>query len=205
MDPINSPHVYLTGRFFKAMAYATDAHREQVRKSTNIAYISHPFGVAALVLETGGDEDQAIGGLLHDVAEDCGGEPRLIEIAALFGDRVAHIVRGCSDSLVVDEALRPSWEDRKESYLQHLGSDDADILLVSAADKTHNARAIATDIQSIGDQVWERFTPNQGQILWYYRSLLRLFTERDVTPALLNPLGAAIAVMDHSRLAEVKG
>jgi (p)ppGpp synthase/HD superfamily hydrolase len=200
MDLIDSPHVYLTDRFFKAMAYAADAHKEQVRKSTNIAYISHPFGVAALVLEAGGDEDQAIGGLLHDVAEDCGGEPRLIEIAALFGDRVAHIVRGCSDSLVVDEELKLPWESRKQEHLQHLGSADADILLVSAADKTHNARAIATDIQSIGDQVWERFNADQSQILWYYRSLLRLFTTRDVTPVLLNPLGAAITVMDKSPL-----
>jgi (p)ppGpp synthase/HD superfamily hydrolase len=200
MDPINSPHVYLTDRFFTAMAYAADAHKEQVRKSTTIAYISHPFGVAALVLEAGGDEDQAIGGLLHDVAEDCGGEPRLIDIAALFGDRVAHIVRGCSDSLVVDEALKLPWESRKQAHLQHLGSAAADILLVSAADKTHNARAIATDIQSIGDQVWERFNADQSQILWYYRSLLRLFTTRDVTPVLLNPLGAAIAVMDGSHL-----
>ena len=106
MSEKKKPHVYLTDRFFMAIAYANDAHKNQVRKSTDIAYISHPFGVAALVLEAGGDEDQAIAALLHDVAEDCGGEPRLKDIADKFGDRVAHIVRGCSDSLAIDEAQR---------------------------------------------------------------------------------------------------
>jgi len=70
-------------------------------KTYGNSHKSHPFGVAALIIKVGGDEDQAIAGLLHDVAEDCGGEPRLVEIAEKFGDRVAHIVRGCSDSLVV--------------------------------------------------------------------------------------------------------
>ena len=106
MSEKKKPHVYLTDRFFMAIAYANDAHKNQVRKSTDIAYISHPFGVAALVLEAGGDEDQAIAALLHDVAEDCGGEPRLKDIADKFGDRGAHIVRGCSDSLAIDEAQR---------------------------------------------------------------------------------------------------
>jgi len=178
------------------MAYAADAHREQVRKSTNIAYISHPFGVASLVLEAGGDEDQAIAGLLHDVAEDCGGEPRLAEIADRFGKRVAHIVRGCSDSLVVDEQNKAPWRERKEAHIQHLREADLDTLIVTAADKTHNARAIATDIASIGNRVWDRFNAEQSEIIWYYNSLFNLLSDAGVTLALLNPLRAAIKVME---------
>ena len=196
MSIVHQPHMYLTDRFFKAMAYATDAHKGQVRKSTNIAYISHPFGVASLVIEALGDEDQAIAGLLHDVAEDCGGEPRLVEIAELFGDRVAHIVRGCSDSLVVDEDKKAPWRQRKEAHIQHLRSSDADVLLVTAADKTHNARAIATDIQSIGSKVWERFNSDQEQILWYYNAVYTVLSEGRVTPTLLNPLRTAIGIME---------
>lgn len=198
MTQVQTPHVYLSDRFFQAMAYAADAHKEQVRKSTNIAYISHPFGVASLVLEAGGDEDQAIGGLLHDVAEDCGGEPRLAEIAEMFGDRVAHIVRGCSDSLVADDNEKAPWRDRKEAHIKHLKSSDTDTLLVTAADKTHNARAIATDIQSIGNKVWERFNSDQEQIIWYYNSIYQVLADGGVTPALLNPLRAAIGVMESS-------
>jgi len=196
MSLVHQPHMYLTDRFFKAMAYATEAHKEQVRKSTDIAYISHPFGVASLVIEAGGDEDQAIAGLLHDVAEDCGGEPRLVEIAELFGDRVAHIVRGCSDSLVVDEDKKAPWRERKEAHIQHLRTSNADVLIVTAADKTHNARAISTDIQSIGNKVWDRFNSDQDQILWYYNSVYKVLSDGGVTPALLNPLRTAIGIME---------
>jgi len=202
MNEAKKPHVYLTDRFFTAMTYATEAHKEQVRKSTNIAYISHPFGVASLVLEAGGDEDQAIAALLHDVAEDCGGEPRLEDIAEKFGDRVAHIVRGCSDSLVVDEDNKAPWRERKQAHIDHLKVADMDTLLVAAADKTHNARAIATDIQSIGDKVWKRFNASQEEITWYYGSIFWLFTDARVTPTLLNPLWAAIRVMENNDLLE---
>ena len=198
MTETKKPHVYLTDRFFTAMAYASDAHKEQVRKSTDIAYISHPFGVASLVIEAGGDEDQAIAGLLHDVAKDCGGEQRLTEIAEKFGDRVAHIVRGCSDSLVVEEDKKDPWRDRKEAHIEHLRSSNADVLLVTAADKTHNARAISTDIQSIGNKVWDRFNSDQEQILWYYNSVYKVLLDGGVTSTLLNPLKTAIGIMEKS-------
>lgn len=198
MTETKKPHVYLTDRFFTAMAYASDAHKEQVRKSTDIAYISHPFGVASLVIEAGGDEDQAIAGLLHDVAEDCGGEPRLAEIAEKFGDRVAHIVRGCSDSLVAEENEKAPWRERKAAHIEHLRSSNSDILLVTAADKTHNARAISTDIQSIGNKVWDRFNSDQEQILWYYNSVYKVLLDGGVTSTLLNPLKTAIGIMEKS-------
>jgi len=191
-----TPHVYLTDRFFDAMSYATFWHKDAVRKSTNIAYISHPFGVAALVLEALGDEDQAIAGLLHDLAEDCGGEERLAEISERFGPRVAHIVRGCSDSLVVNEKEKAPWKERKSTHIDHLGKADADVLLVTAADKTHNARAIASDAQSIGTQIWDRFNANQSEILWYYNSVYKVLKAGNVTQTLLNPLRTAIEIME---------
>lgn len=197
MSTKQTPHVFLSERFFDAMAYATKWHKDQVRKSTNIAYISHPFGVAALVLEAGGDEEQAIAGLLHDVAEDCGGEERLAEIISQFGARVAGIVRGCSDSLVVDQSKKESWIVRKQAHIDHMKSADADTLLVTAADKTHNARAIAADFQEIGDEVWERFDKetNKELILWYYDSMYEVLKEAKVTTKLLRPLHTAIEIM----------
>lgn len=190
------PHVYLTERFFDAMTYATHWHKEQVRKSTNIAYISHPFGVAALVLEAGGDEDQAIAGLLHDIAEDCGGEERLTEITERFGPRVGHIVRGCSDSLVASEQDKAPWKDRKAAHIAHLRISDSDIMLVTAADKTHNARAIASDSQSIGNAIWDRFNATQEEILWYYNSIYAVLENAKTTSILLNPLRTAIGIME---------
>ena len=197
METEMKPHVVLTDKFFRAMAYAAKWHQEQVRKSTNIAYISHPFGVAALVLESLGDEDQAIGGLLHDVAEDCGGEPRLVEIEELFGGRVAKIVAGCSDSLVAVGAVKAAWHDRKKAHIDHMKHASIDMLIVAAADKAHNGRAIASDLQAHGTVVWSRFNAGGVDCVWYYRSMLEVFEEREVSQALLNPLRNAIAIMEN--------
>jgi (p)ppGpp synthase/HD superfamily hydrolase len=190
------PHIYLTDRFFDAMKYATFWHKDEVRKSTSIPYISHPFGVAALVLEALGDEDQAIAALLHDIAENCGGEARLAEIAQQFGPRVEHIVRGCSDSILPVGQEKAPRHERKEAHLAKLRTSDADILLVTAADKTHNARAIASDAQTIGVQIWKRFNGTREEILWYYNSVYAILKHNDVTPTLLNPLRSAIDIME---------
>ncbi len=195
-----APHVQLSDRFISAVAYATALHRNQTRKSTVNPYICHPLGVASLIIEVGGDEDQVIAGLLHDIAEDCGGESRLKDIEQMFGRRVSQIVRGCSDSLVASYEEKAPWPERKEAHIKHLKSSDFDTLLVNAADKTHNARAIATDIQSIGNKVWKRFNTQATPelILWYYNSVYEALEEGGVTAGLLNPLRTAIEIMQSS-------
>ncbi len=195
MTESHTSHMVLSARFTDALLYAISAHGEQSRKSTSIPYISHPLGVASIILEAMGDEDQAIAGLLHDVPEDCGGEPRLAEIKELFGDRVELIVRGCSDSLTVNPEEKAPWRDRKEAHLAHLHSADLDLLLVTAADKLHNARSIATDCQTFGDRIWDRFNSDKESIVWYYESMLGLFESAGLTPAIINPLRLAIGVM----------
>jgi (p)ppGpp synthase/HD superfamily hydrolase len=181
------------------MAYATELHKDQTRKSTTITYISHPFGVASLVLEANGDEDQAIAALLHDIPEDCGGEPRLREIAEKFGPRVEKIVRGCSDSLVEDPEEKAPWRERKEVHIDHLKDADMDTLIVTAADKAHNARSIATDLQNQGSSLWDRFNANRDDIIWYYESVYAVLSQRQVSSSLLTPLRNAIDVMIDRR------
>ena len=200
---MTEPKTYLTERFHKAMTYATELHKDQTRKSTTITYISHPFGVASLVLEANGDEDQAIAALLHDIPEDCGGEPRLREIAEMFGARVEKIVRGCSDSLVEDPAEKPDWRVRKELHINHLKDADMDTLIVTAADKAHNARSIATDLQNQGASLWKRFNvqAQPDDIIWYYESVYAVLNQRQVSSTLLTPLRNAIDVMRGSHTA----
>ena len=195
MSHSEKPSTYLTDRFQKAMAYATELHKDQTRKSTAITYICHPFGVASLVLEAGGDEDQAIAALLHDIPEDCGGEPRLKEISEMFGSRVEKIVRGCSDSLVEDPEEKAPWKERKEVHINHLYEADLDTLTVTAADKAHNARSIATDLQNQGPSLWNRFNADRENIIWYYESVYTVLQAKDVSVALLTPLRSAIDVM----------
>src|SRR5579872_1354566 len=124
-------------RFEEALLFATRKHAGQTRNATSVPYIAHLLSVAGLVLEAGGDEDLAIAALLHDVVEDCGGAPMLEEVRSRFGERVAHVVEGCTDT---DLDPKPPWRQRKEDYLKHLQMADADVRLVSAADKLHNAR-----------------------------------------------------------------
>jgi (p)ppGpp synthase/HD superfamily hydrolase len=127
--------------------------------------------VASLVLTHGGDEDEAIAGLLHDAVEDQGGKPRLAEIRAKYGLRVARIVQGCTDA---DTFPKPPWLGRKKKYLRHLRGAQASVRLVSAADKLHNAREILSDYRMHGDLVWKRFSAPKKLTLWYYREVANI-------------------------------
>jgi (p)ppGpp synthase/HD superfamily hydrolase len=133
------------------------------------------MGVACLVLEAGGDEDQAIAALLHDVVEDCGGAVMQKKVEKRFGKRVARIVEGCTDT---DAFPKPPWRARKESYLQRLRDEHDEIRLVSAADKLHNARGIVTNFRECGEHVWERFNGKRDGTLWYYRELAAEFRRK---------------------------
>ncbi len=162
----------LTARFDEALKYAHDVHREQVRKGNQSPYISHLMGVASIVLDDGGSEDEAIGALLHDAAEDHGGRPRLEDIRTRFGDGVAKIVEDCTDSW--DTPKRP-WMDRKREYVEHARALDASSLRVSSADKVHNAYAILRDLRNSGEAVWERFNAPADDVVAYYESLVKAF------------------------------
>jgi len=161
----------MTDRFASAMAYAYQVHSGQRRKGTGIPYIAHILGVTAIAMEYGADEDQSIGALLHDAAEDGGGEATLAEIRARFGDAVAEIVLGCSDSLVEDPEDKLPWQERKENYLAHLESASQSVCLVSAADKLHNVRSIIRDYHEHGEAIWDRFQGSRDGTLWYYETV----------------------------------
>src|SRR5262245_43837546 len=129
----------LSARFDEALHYAHDVHRQQMRRGTQSPYISHLMGVASIVLDDGGSEDEAIAGLLHDAAEDHGGRERLEDIRSRFGNGVAKIVEDCTDSW---DTPKPPWLERKLAYVKHAGALGPESLRVSAADKVHNAYAI---------------------------------------------------------------
>ena len=171
----------LSVRFDDALVLAAKLHRDQVRKGTGIPYVSHLLGVAAIVLEHGGNEDEAIAALLHDAVEDQGGAPTLQEIRARFGDVVAAIVDGCTDTDVVP---KPAWRPRKEAYIAHMASASRSVRLVSAADKLHNARSILADYRRFGDAVWARFSGRKEGTLWYYRALVEALRAHGETPLL---------------------
>jgi GTP pyrophosphokinase len=164
----------LSTRLDEAFVYARSLHHGQQRKGTTVAYIGHLMGVASIVLDDGGSEDEAIAALLHDAAEDHGGRARLEEIRGRFGNRVAQIVEDCTDSW--DTPKRP-WAERKRAYIAHARHLPAPSLRVSAADKVHNAYAILRDLRNIGDKVWERFSASPDDVVAYYDGLVRAFRD----------------------------
>ena len=197
------PMTVLTERFSRGVDYARIAHAAQVRKGSNIPYLYHLLGVASLVMEFGGNEDQAIAGLLHDTIEDCGAEHEQL-IRTQFGDAVADIVVACTDgtaegksTLVDAEAKKRDWMQRKLAYLAHLADASDEALLVSACDKLHNARAIVQDMKdsSVGMAVFERFKGGQAGTLGYYEALTRTFGNRNVQVA---PVLVAVVARMHA-------
>jgi (p)ppGpp synthase/HD superfamily hydrolase len=183
--------IVLTDRFTRAVDYARLAHAAQVRKGSNIPYLYHLLGVASLVIEFGGNEDQAIAGLLHDTIEDYGAEHEAV-IRAQFGDAVADIVKHCTDGTAEGkashtgaEARRRDWIERKLAYLAHLKKAPDATLLVSACDKLHNARAIVQDLEDpeIGTRVFDRFTGGRDGTLGYYQALAEIFSARGAKAA----------------------
>jgi GTP pyrophosphokinase len=164
-------------RFEQAFLYASVVHADQRRKGTAIPYISHLMLVAGTVLDHGGDEDEAIAALLHDAPEDRGGQKRLDDIGRRFGEQVVRIVLGCTDTLV---RPKPEVNERRRQYLAHLRAEqDLSILLVSAADKLTNARAILRDLRAHGDHVFARFNTGREGTLDYYRELAGIFSDKE--------------------------
>ena len=169
----------LSPKFTEALEFATKLHNHQNRKGTNVPYISHLLIVAGMVLEFGGNEDQAIAALLHDAIEDQGGKSTRVQIRDKFGENVTRIVDGCTDS---DTFIKPPWRKRKENYLQHLEQADDSILLVSGCDKIHNAGSILRDYRILGDSLWSRFHGGKEGTLWYYREVLKVFLKHKPGP-----------------------
>ena len=168
----------LTARFDAALHVATAHHARQLRKGTTVPYAAHLLAAASLVLEMGGDEDEAIAALLHDVVEDGGGREALADIEARFGAAVAGMVLDNSDA-VDDDDRSGSWYARKRGYVESFPAKAPASLRVSLADKLHNARSILTDYRTHGDAVWARFRQGQGIATRIYYRELALAFERE--------------------------
>lgn len=184
-QPLSNP---LSERFDEALVLASTLHRTQTRKASGVPYVAHLLGVASLVLEEGGSEDMAIAALLHDAAEDCGGERTLAEIAAAFGPEVARWVRQASDTF---DLPKPPWEARKRHHLTEIPMADPEARLIMLADKVHNARSILADHARVGPEVWARFSVPRDRTIWYYGALLEVF-DRPLSPVLYDALADSV-------------
>jgi GTP pyrophosphokinase len=191
----------LTSRFALALTTAHDLHARQLRKGTSVPYVAHLLGVTSIALHHGADEDEAIGALLHDAIEDApphlGARGVRHLIREQFGERVLAIVEGCTDTDVVP---KPAWRVRKAAYVAHVPSQPSSVLLVSAADKLHNAGAILSDLRVTGDEVWRRFSRDAGKagVIGYYRGLVTAFRTTGRHPRLVDELDATVTAIEST-------
>ncbi len=145
------------------------------------------LAVTALVIEYGGGEEEAIAALLHDAIEDQsdnwpGGASGLRhEITERYGDSVAAIIEGCTDT---DTIPKPPWRGRKERYLEHLAEASPGVLLVACCDKLHNLRSTLADYRIHREALWKRFNAGKAEQLWFYRSLAEVFSAPKIPPQL---------------------
>lgn len=159
-------------KFELALVYATRLHAKQIRKVDGTPYIAHLLSVAALILEAGGNETEAIAGLLHDSLEDQGGPQTQVEISQQFGAEVLEIIKGCTES---EELPKPPWMERKQRYLYQLQNASPSVRLVSLADKLHNARSLLASLHQHGEEVWTYFPVGKESSLWFYQALLPIY------------------------------
>ncbi|HEX5586636.1 MAG TPA: HD domain-containing protein [Acidimicrobiia bacterium] len=207
------PRVQPGPRFAKAVKYAAAVHATQTRKGGDTPYLAHLLGVAALVLDHGGSETEAIGALLHDSIEDAGVTAK--QLRKRFGPKVARIVIDCTDVRIVDgrdkrsKAARKSrdrvasrsaknWSKRKRRSIRHLADPDTAtaVLRVRAADLLWNARSINADLRRFGPEVWLRFHAGAVDQLWYYRSCAVVLSQR-LPGTLTDELRVAVGEMER--------
>ena len=184
----------LSEKFEEALVYATRLHADQTRKKTGIPFVAHILGVTAIALEYGGNETEAIAALLHDTVEDCGGVERLRDVREKFGEGVAKIVDGCTDTY---ETPKPPWLERKRAYIEHLKDSDSSTRLVSASDKLHNTRAILAELRRRGLEVFDRFGGKKDGTVWYYRTLVTAFRQHGGHSDLIDELDRVVSEIEE--------
>jgi (p)ppGpp synthase/HD superfamily hydrolase len=166
-------------RISRALVQAERLHRDQQRRNSGVPYVSHLWGVASMVAEMQGSEDEIIAALLHDAVEDQGGLETLQHIEMEFGPEVSRIVLACSDTV---ETPKPPWKARKEAYLDRLRQADTSVAKVSLADKIHNARSLLMDLREHGPVAFDKFAGKRDGTIWYYEKVRSILLARHDGP-----------------------
>lgn len=192
-------------RINHAFAFAAKHHDQQVRKGTRLPYLTHPANVAVILTRYGCNEETVVAGILHDVVEDGvreGWTRDMLEerIGRKFGNSVLATVLAVTERRTDDDGVELSYDDRKSDYLERLGLASEEALWVCAADKTHNANSILSDLRrtSFPETVWGRFSVGrEGTVQWYRRVVDRL-REVGFSAPIVNELEEAAIALESA-------
>ena len=152
-----------TNKIHEAVLFAADKHGKDLRKGTEIPYISHPIEVMLILMANGCSEEVIIAGVLHDTLEDTKTDAN--EILDKFGKGVLEIVKSESEN------KSNTWKVRKQATIDLLKTASLETKLVCCADKLTNIYSMVRDKKNVGEKLWERFNASKDDIEWYYRSI----------------------------------
>ena len=184
----------LNPRLQKALDYAIKLHGRDARKQSQVPILAHLLSVCALVLQDGGDEDEAIAALLHDSLEDKPDETSPAILLSEFGPRVLALVQLATDTPPgYAGGSKPPWRERKERYIDHVRHASPSDLRVTIADKVDNVRAILADLHGFGESLWNRFNAGKSDQLWYYQTVLSAYKEAGCSGRLLDELDSLVS------------
>jgi GTP pyrophosphokinase len=194
-------------RFEKALAFANQLHSKQKRKTSGVPYVAHLLGVAAIVIEDGGGEDEAVAALLHDSLEDQGRhypggvDALAAEIEQRFGGEVRRMVEALTEQSSDEERAigdkRERWRAHKRAYFAQIASAGAAVRRISCADSLYNTRSLAMGYRQLGTRLWTRFMTGRGDDqIWAYRSAAQAFRAAG-TGHLADELAAAVDELER--------
>ena len=154
----------MSQRVLRAINTAAWAHDGQLRKGTDLPYVSHVYGVMHLVSQQPGvDENTIIAAVLHDVLEDASDKYSIEDMERDFGELATTYVRMISK----DKSLN-TWQERADDYLSRLDLISSPPLVIAACDKVHNLSSILADYDEVGEELWQRFNSGKESQRWWY-------------------------------------
>lgn len=171
LKSVQKKEVKLMELIEKAIIFAAKAHANQVRKGTDIPYITHPYAVGMLLQKAKCSEEVIAAGILHDTLEDT--NTTYEDLVDTFGVRIANLVAAASEN---DKSL--PWEARKQLTIEMLKNASIEEIQVAVADKLHNLRAIRADYSLFGEKLWERFNRGKREQHWYYAGFVKALSAR---------------------------
>ena len=158
----------------KAILFAAEKHENQVRKGTTIPYYTHVMEAMEIVSRMTEDEEVRAAAVLHDTLEDTPTTKE--ELVQAFGNRVADLVAAESEDKSVGKPEKASWRERKQATVRHLENAETDVRRIALGDKLSNVRAMHRDLQTQGEEFWQKFNnQNPADQAWYYCSLANIF------------------------------
>ncbi|MDQ0255182.1 (p)ppGpp synthase/HD superfamily hydrolase [Evansella vedderi] len=181
----------------EAVVFATEAHEGQTRKTSKVAYISHPLTAALYaqryLLDTSFTEEEqtnivaAI--ILHDVWEDT--DVTLDAIEEKFGSAIAKLVKGASE-----EDKSKTWLERKTATIKKTTGAPLDLKYIICADKVHNLVSMVEAQELIGEEMWKSFKERKETQQWYYTNMYKALLDGvDHVPAFFQEMKRQIELV----------